>query len=65
MLEHLTRHEVDALYFAIWYQALRDYKSEQSNKFLYSWLINEGRLTFAPHLSKKKVVECINEYLSK
>lgn len=65
MLVGLTRKSVEDLFFTIWMQALKDYKADQTDKHLYEWLINEGRTTFAPHLTRGKAVECINEYLSR
>lgn len=50
---------------AIWGQALKDFKKDQKNEYLRDWLLNEGRIMFVPHFSKREAKEIINEYLSK
>lgn len=57
--------EVKNLYAAIWFQALKDFKKERKNEYLRDWIINEGRLKFVPHFSKREAEEVLNEYLSK
>lgn len=48
---------------AVWFQALKDFKKEQKNEYLRDWIINEGRCTCVPHLSKREAEETLNEYL--
>ena len=50
---------------AIWYQALKDFKKDQTNEYLRNWIINEGHCICVPHLSKREAEEVLNEYLSK
>lgn len=57
--------DVENLYAAIWFQALKDFKKEQKNEYLRDWIINDGRCKFVPHFSKREVEKILNEYLSK
>lgn len=50
---------------AVWYQALKDFKKEQNNDYLRTWIIDEGRMLCTPHFSRREAEEILNEYLSK
>lgn len=56
---------IENLLAAVWFQALKDFKKDQNNNNLRVWILNEGRICFVPHLSKREAEGVLNEYISK
>lgn len=62
----MTEKAIRSLYCAIYKQAYKDFikKADVQDKVrLYDWLLNDGRVLFAPFLNKEKVRKKLDEYL--
>lgn len=62
----INEENIKELYYAIYKQAFVDFKTHKNvpdKEQLYDWMLNEGRVQFAPFLDKEELREKLNEYL--
>ncbi len=62
----MTYESVKNLFYAIYKQAYKDFiehEEVQDKEKLYDWLLNDGRVQFAPFLNKEELREKLDEHL--
>lgn len=62
----MNEESVKRLFCAIYFQAYKDFimhANVQDRGKLYDWLLNEGRVLYAPFLNKEEMRKKLNEYL--